>query len=105
MHVRLYSPRDRLHERDWTDELFAALTAKRLPRLNCTAASIAEHDALRIDFLKTDSENHAGIHKTPSTIPSTKDTQKERSRFRFPHSAVAASLLRWRRSKEKKRLQ
>jgi hypothetical protein len=39
----LHAAWDGLQERDWTDELFAALAAKHLPRLNRTAASIAEH--------------------------------------------------------------
>jgi hypothetical protein len=35
-----------LHERHWSDDLLAALAAKRLTWLYCRAASIAEHEFL-----------------------------------------------------------
>jgi hypothetical protein len=92
--MRLHPARDRLHERDWTHELFAALAAKRLSRLNCTAASIAKHDVL-----PNDSENYARIHKTGVNNRVTKRYARNPAKFRFPHPADAASLLHWREAK------
>jgi hypothetical protein len=35
-----------MHERYWSDDLLAALTAERLTRLDCRTAPIAEHESL-----------------------------------------------------------
>jgi hypothetical protein len=45
-HMLLHAAPTRLHDRHGPDDLLAALAAKPLARLNCCAASIAEHEFL-----------------------------------------------------------
>jgi hypothetical protein len=68
----LHASRARLRQRDWTDDLLAALAAKRLTRLHHCAASIAEHEFLRRRFANRECARkflHQMIRRKIETVP------------------------------------